>query len=171
MLRGIGVVVDALTPAAKSLIDKAFEYPTLEARERAMKEGDRPGVYPLKLEVPRPAGSLLAGAFLITSSDGSSATRPFNSAQTDRTLLPGQQHGLTVLYTPRDGYETFDSPAKALAALRQRINDDPDAAQQLLQSLPIAVQQSLKDDWQSTDGRCKRRPHGCSTNARHGHRQ
>ncbi|MBK3442936.1 hypothetical protein [Pseudomonas lactis] len=148
-LAALGVEDGALTPAAKSLIDKAFEYPSLEARERAMKDGERPGVYPLKLEVPRPAGSLLAGAFLITSSDGSSATRPFNSANTDRTLLPGQQQGLTVLYTPRDGYETFDSPAKALAALRQRINDDPDAAQQLLQSLPTEVQQSLKDDWQT----------------------
>lgn len=148
-LAALGVEDGTLTPAAKSLIDKAFEYPTLEARESAMKDGERPGVYPLKLEVPRPAGSLLAGAFLITSSDGSSATRPFNSAQTDRTLLPGQQQGLTVLYTPRDGYETFDRPAKALATLRQRINDDPDAAQQFLQSLPVAVQQDLKDDWKN----------------------
>ena len=148
-LAALGVEDGALTPAAKSLIDKAFEYPTLEARENAMKDGERPGVYPLKLEVPRPAGSLLAGAFLVTSSDGSSATRPFDSANTDRTLLPGQQQGLTALYTPRDGYETFDSPAAALAALRQRINDDPDAAQQLLQSLPVAVQQGLKDDWKN----------------------
>ena len=148
-LAALGVEDGALTPAAKSLIDKAFEYPTLEARESAMKDGERPGVYPLKLEVPRPAGSLLAGAFLITSSDGSSATRPFNGANTDRTLLPGQQQGLTVLYTPRDGYETFDSPAKALAALRQRINDDPDAAEQLLLGLPIEVQQDLKGDWKT----------------------
>ncbi|WP_256677421.1 membrane-targeted effector domain-containing toxin [Pseudomonas sp. L13] len=148
-LAALGVEDGALTPAAKSLIDKAFEYPTLEARESAMKDGERPGVYPLKLQVPSPAGSLLAGAFLITSSDGSSATRPFNSAQTDRTLSPGQQQGLTVLYTPRNGYETFDSPAKALAALRQRINDNPEAAEQLLQGLPIEVQQGLKGDWKN----------------------
>lgn len=148
-LAALGVEDGALTPAAKSLIDKALEYPTLVARESAMKDGERPGVYPLKLEVPHPVGSLLAGAFLITSSDGSSATRRYNSAQTDRTLSPGQQQGLTVLYTPRNGYETFDSPAKALAALRQRINDDPDAAEQLLQGLPIEVQQGLKGDWKN----------------------
>ncbi|MDI3250024.1 MULTISPECIES: membrane-targeted effector domain-containing toxin [unclassified Pseudomonas] len=148
-LAALGVEDGALTPAAKSLIDKTLEYPTLEARESAMRDGERPGVYPLKLEVPSPAGSLLAGAFLITSSDGASAARPFDSAQTDRTLSPGQQHGLTVLYTPRDGYETFESPAKALAALRQRINDDPDAAEQLLLSLPIEVQQGLRGDWKN----------------------
>ncbi|WP_240520843.1 hypothetical protein [Pseudomonas lactis] len=148
-LAALGVEDGTLTPAAKSLIDKAFQYPTLEARESAMKDGERPGVYPLKLEVPRPAGSLLAGAFLITSSDGSSAKRPYDSAQTDRTLSPAQQQGLTVLYTPRDGYEIFDSPAKALAVLRQRINDDPDAAEHLLQSLPIEVQQGLKGDWKN----------------------
>ncbi|MBC3256608.1 membrane-targeted effector domain-containing toxin [Pseudomonas paralactis] len=148
-LAALGVEDGALTPAAKSLIDKAFEHPTRQARESAMKDGERPGVYPLKLDTPSPEGCLLAGAFLITSSDGSSATRPFNSAQTDRTLLPGQQQGLTVLYTPRDGYETFDSPAKALATLRQRINDDPEAAAQLLQSLPVAVQQGLESDWKN----------------------
>lgn len=148
-LAALGVEDGALTPAAKTLIDKALEYPILAARESAMKDAERPGVYPLKLDTPSPDGSLLAGAFLITSSDGSSATRPFNNVQTDRTLLPAQQQGLTVLYTPRDGYETFDSPGKALAALRQRISEVPDAAEQLLQSLPIAVQQGLKGDWKN----------------------
>lgn len=148
-LAALSVEDGALTPAAKTLIDKAFEYPTLKARESALKDGERLGVYPLKLQLPSPAGSLLAGAFLITGSDGSSAQRPFHSPQTDRTLLPGQQQGLTVLYTPRDGYETFDSPDKALATLRQRINDEPEAAEQLRQSLPVAVQQALSGDWKS----------------------
>ena len=41
-LAALGVEDGALTPAAKSLIDKAFEYPTLEARDRAMTDGNRP---------------------------------------------------------------------------------------------------------------------------------
>lgn len=148
-LAALQVQDGTLTPAAKTLIDQAFQHPNLAARESAMKDGERPGVYPLKLDTPRPDGSLLAGAFLLTSSDGSSTTRPFDSPSTDRTLTPGDQRGLTVLYTPRDGYEVFDSPAKALQTLRQRISDYPDAAQQLLQSLPLATQQSLKPGWKN----------------------
>lgn len=33
--------------------------------------------------------------------------------------------------------------------MRQRINDDPEAAAQLLQSLPVEVQNGLKDDWKN----------------------
>ncbi|WP_124378073.1 hypothetical protein [Pseudomonas synxantha] len=117
-LAALQVEDGTLIPAAKTLIDHAFAYPTLAERESAMKDGERPGVYPLKLDAPRPDGSLLAGAFLLTSSDGSSMVRPFNSPSTDRTLTPGDQRGLTVLYTPRDGYEVFDSPTKALQTLR-----------------------------------------------------
>ena len=72
-LAALGVEDGALTPAAKSLIDKAFEYPTLEARESAMKDGERPGVYPLKLEVPRPAGSTCSAS--VTAGASSSRLR------------------------------------------------------------------------------------------------
>ena len=148
-LAALRVEDGTLTAAAKALIDTAFEHPTLAERERALKDGERPGVYPLKLDKPRPDGSLLAGAFLITSNDGSSTTRRYANPDSDRTLQPSEQRGLTVLYTPRDGYEAFDSPAQALQTLRQRIADDPGAAQQLKQSLALAAQRRLKSGWEN----------------------
>lgn len=148
-LAALRVEDGTLAPAAKALIDTAIQFPTLAERESAMKDGERPGVYPLKLDVPTPSGTLLAGAFLITGSDGSSTARPFNDPETDRTLSPGEQRGLAVLYTPRDGFEVFDSPAQALAALRQRLSDDAEAAQQVKESLPLTIQQALKPNWQN----------------------
>lgn len=148
ILAALQVEEGTMLPAAKALIDKAIEYPTLEARENAMPDGERPGVYPLKLDTPKPDGTLMAGAFLITSSDGSSTQRTFNRSDTNRALSPSEQRGLTVLYTPRDGYEVFDSPAKAQQALRQRLSNNAYAAQQAKQSLPISVEQSLKPGWE-----------------------
>ncbi|WP_248128212.1 hypothetical protein [Pseudomonas sp. W2Aug9] len=148
-LAALQVEEGTMLPAAKVLIDKAIEYPTLEARESAMQDGERPGVYPLKLDTPKPNGTLMAGAFLITSSDGSSTQRPFNNSDTNRALSPSEQRGLTVLYTPRDGYEVFDSPAKALQAWRQRLSNNAYAAQQAKQRLPISVEQSLKPGWEN----------------------
>lgn len=149
ILAALQVEEGTMLPAAKTLIDKAIEYPTLEARENAMPDGERPGVYPLKLDTPKPDGTLMAGAFLITSGDGSSTQRPFNRSDTNRALPPSEQRGLTVLYTPRDGYEVFDSPAKAQQALRQRLSNNAYAAQQAKQSLPISVEQSLKPGWEN----------------------
>lgn len=146
-LAALKVEDGTLSPVAKTLIDKAFEYPTLAARESAMRDGERPGVYPLKLNLPIPTGTLLAGAFMITSRDGSSATRAYDKPETDRTLTLAEQQGLTVLYTPRDGYETFDSPAKAFEKLGQRLRSDPEAAEQLKQTLPLTLQHSLDSDW------------------------
>ncbi|AZE99991.1 hypothetical protein C4J95_2529 [Pseudomonas orientalis] len=151
-LAALRVEDGTLTPAAKALIDTAIEHPTLAARESAMKDGERPGVYPLRLDTPQPGGTLLAGAFIITSSDGSSALRRFDTADADRTLQPSEQHGLAVLYTPRHGYEAFDSPGKAFETLRQRISDDPDSARQLMQSLPLTVEKSLARDWKNQLG-------------------
>ncbi|AUZ46230.1 hypothetical protein BOP93_11680 [Pseudomonas orientalis] len=148
-LAALRVEDGTLKPAAKTLIDTAIEHPTLAARERAMKEGERPGVYPLRLDTPQPTGTLLAGAFIITSSDGSSALRRFDTADADRTLPPSEQQGLAVLYTPRDGFEAFDSPGKAFETLRQRISDEPDSARQLMQSLPLTVEESLACDWKN----------------------
>lgn len=148
-LAALQVEEGTMLPAAKALIDQAIEYPTLAARESAMPDGERPGVYPLKLDTPKPDGTLMAGAFLITRSDGSSTQRPFNNADTNRALSPSERHGLTVLYTPRDGYEVFDSPAKALQAWRQRLSDNTYAAQQAKQSLPISVEQNLMPGWEN----------------------
>ena len=138
-----------LSLAAKALIDTAFEHPTLAERERAIPDGERPGVYPLKLDTPMPDGTLMAGSFLITRADGSSPTRRYDSPDADRTLQPGDQQGLTVLYTPRDGFEVFNTPAQALQRVRRRIADDPDAAQQFKHSLPLATQHSLKPGWEN----------------------
>ncbi|KRP66762.1 membrane-targeted effector domain-containing toxin [Pseudomonas orientalis] len=148
-LAALRVEDGTLAPAAKALIDTAIEHPTLAARESTMNDGERPGVYPLRLDTPQPTGTLLAGAFIITSSDGSSAQRRFDTADVDRTLQPGEQQGLAVLYTPRDGFEAFDSPGKAFETLRQRISDEPDSAQQLMQSLPLTVEKSLPRDWKN----------------------
>ncbi|MEN5150414.1 membrane-targeted effector domain-containing toxin [Pseudomonas orientalis] len=146
-LAALRVEDGTLTPAAKALIDTAIEHPTLAARESAMKDGERPGVYPLRLDTPKPNGTVLAGAFIITGSDGSSAQRRFDTADADRTLQPSEQQGLAVLYTPREGYEVFNSPGTALETLRQRIGDEPDSARQLMQSLPLTVEKSLPRDW------------------------
>ncbi|WP_300634023.1 membrane-targeted effector domain-containing toxin [Pseudomonas sp.] len=146
-LAALRVEDGTLSPAARTLIDKAIEYPTLAARESAMQDRERPGVYPLKLNLPMPSGTLLAGAFMITGSDGSSAARPYDKPETDRTLHPAEQSGLTVLYTPREGYETFDSPAQAFEKLGQRLRVDPQAAEQLKQTLPLPLQHSLGSNW------------------------
>lgn len=146
-LAALRVEDGTLSPVAKTLIDKAFEYPTLADRESAMRDGERPGVYPLRVNLPMPAGTLLAGAFMITRRDGSSAARPYDKPETDRTLTPAEQRGLTVLYTPRDGYETFDSPGEAFDTLGQRLRSDPEAAEQLKQTLPLTLQRSLDGDW------------------------
>ncbi len=65
-----------LSSVSKALIDKAFRYPTLAARESAFPDGSRPGVYPITVDDNTPNGARLAGSFMITATDGSRATSP-----------------------------------------------------------------------------------------------
>lgn len=138
------VVDGTLSPASKRLIDTALQYPALAARERAIPAGARPGVYPLAVNDSSKMGALLAGAFMISSRDGSSSTPP-PWPDSGRTLLADDQNGPVVLYTPSEGFEEFDTPAHLRAALVQRLNDGGSQAGLLTQSLasPVASGEEL----------------------------
>ncbi|MGF6094249.1 dermonecrotic toxin domain-containing protein [Pseudomonas sp. 18175] len=135
-----------LSQAGKKLIDAAFQHPTLEAREREFPSGARPGVYPIRVDDNTPNGALLAGCFLISSSDGSTAGSPYKPADT-RSIGLEDSFGPVVLYTPGEGFEEFDSPGEARNALAQRINNDEEKAAQLLKGLPLSVEHSRATQW------------------------
>lgn len=135
-----------LSEAGKKLIDTAFQYPTLEARERELPAGDRPGVYPIRIDDNSANGAFLAGCFLITRSDGSSAEAPYTASDT-RNIGLDDTTGPVVLYTPGDGFEEFASPGKAREALMQRIDNDDEKANLLLKSLPVSVEHSRNPQW------------------------
>lgn len=135
-----------LSHPAKQLVDAAFQFPTLAAREGAFASGSRPGVYPIRIDDNTPNGALLAGCFLITSKDGSSADAPYTATDI-RTIALDAPNGPVVLYTPCDGFEEFATPADAREALLHRINDDDEKASVLLKSLPLSVQHSRNPQW------------------------
>lgn len=135
-----------LSHPGKQLIDAAFQYPTLAAREAAFASGSRPGVYPIRIDDNTPNGALLAGCFLITRKDGSSAEAPY-SATDIRNIGLDAPNGPVVLYTPCDGFEEFATPADAREALLRRINGDEEKANVLLKSLPLSVQHSRNPQW------------------------
>ncbi|MBN2977282.1 dermonecrotic toxin domain-containing protein [Pseudomonas lactucae] len=129
-----------LSAESKALIDKALRYPTLADREAAFPAGARPGVYPLTIDDGTPNGASLAGAFMITARDGSSAQAP-HWPDGSRRIAANDLNGPVVLYTPGEGFEEFQTPAQARAALAQRLDDDEPRAQQLEQSLPWEARQ------------------------------
>ncbi|MBV6663651.1 hypothetical protein KV572_22100 [Pseudomonas yamanorum] len=135
-----------LSHPGKQLIDTAFQYPTLAAREGAFASGSRPGVYPIRINDNTPNGALLAGCFLITSKDGSSAEAPYTATDI-RNIGLNAPNGPVVLYTPCDGFEEFATPADAREALLRRINGDEEKAGVLLKSLPLSVQHSRNPQW------------------------
>lgn len=128
-----------LSTQSKGLIDKAFRYPTLSERERAFANGSRVGVYPLTVDDNTPSGARLAGAFMITASDGSQATEP-HWPNGDKSIVANETNGPVVLYTPGEGFEEFASPAQLRAALMQRIDAGGIPEQLLSQSLPLPAQ-------------------------------
>lgn len=128
-----------LSGASKKLIDSALRYPTLAAREAAFPAGSRPGVYPITVDDCTPNGARLAGAFMITSKDGSSATAP-HWPEGGRNILADELNGPVVLYTPSEGFEEFATPAQLQYALAQRINEGGVPAKLLAQSLPLSVE-------------------------------
>lgn len=128
-----------LSTQSKGLIDKAFRYPTLSERERAFPNGSRVGVYPITVDDNTPNGARLAGAFMITATDGSQATEP-HWPNGDKSIAANEANGPVVLYTPGEGFEEFANPAQLRAALMQRIDAGGVPEQLLSQSLPLPAQ-------------------------------
>lgn len=132
-----------LSSAGKALIDKAFEYPTQADREKAFPHGSRLGVYPLTVDDNTPTGARLAGAFMLTATDGSSATTP-HWPNGDKSLLASEDNGPVVLYTPGEGFEEFANPAQLQAVLMQRIDNGGVPATLLSESLPLPAERLRK---------------------------
>jgi len=128
-----------LSPASKELIDNALRYPSLKERESKLPDGSRPGVYPITIDDGTLQGAAFAGAFMITSKDGSSASTPTWPA-TGREIKLNDQNGPVVLYTPSEGFEEFATPALLREALAQRLDSGGPAAELLRQSLPLSLQ-------------------------------
>lgn len=137
-LAALRVTDGTLSATSKQLIDHALQYPTLAARERALNVGARPGVYPITLDNNTEQGAVLAGAFMITRQDGSSATPP-TWPSNSRSLALDERNGPVVLYTPSEGFEEFSNPAQLRQALAQRLDKGGVKAELLLQSLTPPV--------------------------------
>lgn len=137
-LAALRVSDGTLSAASKRLIDAALQYPTLAEREAAFPNGARPGVYPLTVDDGSEGGALMAGCFLITSTDGSGATPPVWTKS--RTLALDETNGPVVLYTPGEGFEQFATPALARQAIAARLDGGGTDADLLLQTLPLSLQ-------------------------------
>lgn len=137
-LAALRVSDQTLSTDSKALIDDALRYPTLEAREKKFANGARLGVYPITVDDKTERGAMLAGAFLITKSDGSHATSP--TWPNGRTLELNDTNGPVVLYTPGEGFEEFATPAQARQALADRLDQGGTHAELLLQTLPPFLQ-------------------------------
>lgn len=138
ILAALRVSDQTLSTESKALIDNALRYPTLDAREKKFANGNRLGVYPITVDDKTERGAMLAGAFLITKSDGSEATAP--TWPNGRTLELNDANGPVVLYTPGEGFEEFATPAQARQALAVRLDQGGTQAELLLQTLPPALQ-------------------------------
>ncbi|WP_338475597.1 membrane-targeted effector domain-containing toxin [Pseudomonas khavaziana] len=138
-LAALRVSDGTLSPASKRLIDSALQYPTLAERERQFPNGERPGVYPITLDDGSENGTMLAGSFLITSTDGSAAAPPTWSKE-GRRLALNDLNGPVVLYTPGEGFEEFATPAQARQALAARLDQGGIDAELLLQTASLSIQ-------------------------------
>ncbi|WP_314384290.1 membrane-targeted effector domain-containing toxin [Pseudomonas brenneri] len=138
-LAALRVMDGTLSPASKQLVDSALRYPTLEERESNLPTGTRPGVYPITIDDGSEHGAAFAGAFMITSNDGSSADT-LTSPGSNRAITLNEQNGPVVLYTPSEGFEEFATPALLRQALVQRLDSGGPGAELLRQSLPLPVQ-------------------------------
>ncbi|MEN5151457.1 membrane-targeted effector domain-containing toxin [Pseudomonas orientalis] len=138
-LAALRVSDGTLSPASKRLIDNALLYPTLAERESRLPDGARPGVYPITLDDGTEHGAMLAGSFLITSNDGSSATPP-TWPKEGRRLALNDLNGPVVLFTSGEGIEEFATPAQARQALAARLDQAGIDAELLLQTAPLSVQ-------------------------------
>lgn len=137
-LAALRVSDGTLSADSKRLIDIALQYPTLAEREKTFANGARPGVYPVTLDKNTERGALLAGSFLITSTDGSATTPP--TWPNGKALALNDANGSVVLYTSGEGFEEFATPAQAREALAKRLDQGGATANLLLQTLPFSLQ-------------------------------
>lgn len=137
-LAALRVSDGTLSADSKRLIDIALQYPTLAEREKTFANGARPGVYPVTLDDNTEHGAMLAGSFLITSTDGCVATPP--AWPNGKAITLNDANGPVVLYTPGEGFEEFVTPAQAREALAKRLDQGGTDADLLLQTLPLSLQ-------------------------------
>ncbi|MGZ9704971.1 dermonecrotic toxin domain-containing protein [Pseudomonas sp. GNP013] len=126
-LAALGEQDGYLSSQAKRLVDTVLQYPTREERSQAFAPESRPGVYPLLINDNSASGARLAGAWLVTSKEGSA---------------PGNDDGPVVLCTPSEGLEPFENSAQAFQALAQRLNARGTAATLLVEGLPLSAQKT-----------------------------
>lgn len=138
-LAALGATNGTLSPQSKTLIDNAFRFPTLAARETAFPPGNRLGVYPITVDDNTAVGARLAGAFMISRNDGSAAEAP-HWPNGSKSILADERNGPVVLYTPGEGFEEFATPAQLHTMLAQRINNGGIPATLLAQTLPLSVE-------------------------------
>ncbi|MGA9701664.1 dermonecrotic toxin domain-containing protein [Pseudomonas sp.] len=134
----------SLSTGGKKLIDAALQYPTLDARECAFSDGARPGLYPIRVNDNTETGSLLPGAFMITTSDGSSSSSPHWPDGT-KNIEGNHLNGPVVIHTNEDGFEEFETPDKALQALAEKLDRNLDDAPPLNPNSALSGQSSQGD--------------------------
>ncbi|WP_338494735.1 membrane-targeted effector domain-containing toxin [Pseudomonas trivialis] len=126
-LAALGEQDGYLSSQAKQLVDTVLQYPTREERNLAFAPESRPGVYPLLINDNSASGARLAGAWLVTSKEGSA---------------PGNDDGPVVLCTPSEGLEPFENSAQAFQVLAQRLDARGTAATLLAEGLPLSAQKT-----------------------------
>ncbi|WP_338513761.1 membrane-targeted effector domain-containing toxin [Pseudomonas poae] len=126
-LAALGEQDGYLSSQAKRLVDTVLQYPTREERNQALAPESRPGIYPLVINDNSASGARLAGAWLVTSKEGSA---------------PGNDDGPVVLCTPSEGLEPFENSAQAFQALAQRLDARGTAATLLEEGLPLSAQKT-----------------------------
>ncbi|MEX5543131.1 dermonecrotic toxin domain-containing protein [Pseudomonas poae] len=126
-LAALGEQDGYLSSQAKRLVDTVLQYPTREERNQALAPESRPGVYPLVINDNSASGARLAGAWLVTSKEGSA---------------PGNDDGPVVLCTPSERLEPFENSAQAFQALAQRLDARGTAATLLEEGLPLSAQKT-----------------------------
>lgn len=135
------VADNTLSPQAKLLIDRVRQYPTQARREAAFSHGARPGVYQLRVNNVR-----LAGSFVLTPNDGSNATRP-HWPYGHKNLSTRFITGPAVVFTPDQGFEECTTLQALHDRLKARIDAGEDAGKLLASGLPLAVQSTKTGQW------------------------
>lgn len=128
-----------LSEQGNRLITYALRDPTLASREASYTPGSRFGVYPISIDDNTANGAHLAGAFMITTRDGSQGSEP-QWPNGNKTILADESNGPVVLHTPGEGFEEFETPAQALKTLAQRIDNGGIPAKLLAESLPLSAE-------------------------------
>ena len=111
-----------LSPAAQTLFDKVLRYP--DAISRRALRSHRPCVYGLALRHGEASAIPLHGAFILTSRDPQESQVSWEvdaRAPEVRPLEPAANVGQVLLFSPRQGFEAFDSLASLDRELHRRL--------------------------------------------------